>query len=103
MRDYHLTHRVIWMLSLRSVSPQKLTALRFNDDVSFRKAARVAAEAHIPVDAPGHRTLVVQLEHVGLFERANIAFQRELIADVEKVAPKEYGALRKRLFGMPAK
>ena len=91
------------MLGFRSVPTQKLTALRFGDDASFRKAARVAAEEHIPVDAPGHRTLVVQLEHVGLFERAALKFDRELIADPEKVAPKEYGSLRKRLFGLLTK
>lgn len=87
------------MLGLRSVSTQKLTALRFADDASFRKAARIAAEQNIAVDAPGHRTLVVQLEHVALFERAALEFKRELIADPEKVAPKEFRALRKRLFG----
>ena len=66
------------MLGFRSVPTQKLTALRFGDDASFRKAARVAAEEHIPVDAPGHRTLVVQLEHVGLFEKAALKFDRAL-------------------------
>ena len=88
------------MLGLRSVSTQKLTALRFNDDADFRKAARVAAEAKIPVHAPGRRTLIVQLEHVGLFERAALAFNREVIADPEKITTKEYAVMRKRLFGL---
>ena len=88
------------MRGLRDVPTQKLTALRFNDDEVFRKAARIAAEARIPVDAPGRRTLIVQLEHVPLFERAALKFERDQIADPEKLASKEYAASRKRFFGL---
>ena len=87
------------MLGLRNIPVQKLTALRFPDEQSFKRAARIAAEERIPVDAPGYKTLVVQLEHVMLFEKAALKFDREMIADPEKVSNEEYAELRRRTFG----
>jgi hypothetical protein len=91
------------MLGIRSFPTNKLTALRFHDDDSFARAARVAATERIPVDAPGHLTLIVHLDHVPLFERESLKFEREKIRDPEQVPPKEYASLRKRLFGFLSK
>jgi hypothetical protein len=88
------------MLGLRGIPAEKLTALRFRDDETFRRAARIAVEGRIPVDAVGHKTLVVHIEHVMLFEHANLKFDREIVADPEKVPSKEYAALRRQVFGL---
>lgn len=38
----------------------KLIALRFEDETAFRKAARIAINHNLPVDASGNYTLIVR-------------------------------------------
>lgn len=80
------------MLGIGTIAPHKLVALRFADAKIFAKAARVAAQKRIPVDAPGHHTLIVRRSDSRFF--AALRPEKRGVADPEKVPAKELTALR---------
>ena len=75
---------------------EKLTALRFLDSETFRKAARVAAEHNVPAQAPGYDTLIVRKSDKKLFAAKHLKFDEEPVANAEKVDAKELSKLRHR-------
>lgn len=81
------------MLGLKTTERHSLTALRFVDDREFRLAARRAAGAKIPVEAPGNNTLILRLDDVSHFE--GLKFSPVAIAD--KVSDSERASLRRRI------
>ena len=83
------------MFGLRGLKASKLTALRFRDEASFRQAARLAAEHKVPVDAPGHYTLIVRKSDKRLFKMLPLEFEEEPIAEPEVVSGKELSGLRR--------
>jgi hypothetical protein len=44
----------------KKIRPEQLIALKFKDSDTFRQGARIAVERDIPVDAPGHDTLIIK-------------------------------------------
>ena len=80
------------MLGIGSSDPDKLVSLRFADARTFARAARVAAQKRIPVDAPGHHTLIVRKSDSRFF--AALRPKKQGVADPEKVPAKELTALR---------
>ncbi len=83
------------MLSIRTIPSDKLIALRFTNPETFRRAARVAAEHRIPVDAPGHNTLIIQQSDERLFRSARLDFKEKRISNPETVSSKEFARLRR--------
>lgn len=81
------------MFGLKTTERHALAALRFADDKQFRSAARRAAVARIPVDAPGRNTLIVRHADIPQFEGLN--FTVDPIAD--KVSDSERAAIRRRI------
>ena len=83
------------MFGLKTLPASKLAALKFFDELTFRQAARLAAEHKIPVDAPGHYTLIVRKSDKELFKTHRLKFEEEHIAEPEEVSGKELSALRR--------
>ena len=83
------------MFGLKGLKASKLTAVRFPDEPSFRQAARLAAERKVPVDAPGHYTLIVRKSDKKLFKIHPLEFEEEHVADPEEVSGKEPSRLRR--------
>ena len=64
------------MLDLGGIPLKELVALKFSETV-FREAARVAVEQGIPVEAPGHNTLIVRRSDRGMF--SGLGFEEKAI------------------------
>lgn len=85
------------MFGLKSIPTTELVALRFADYTGFREAARLAAEKKLPVEVPGHQTLIVRKSDRALFADKRLKFDEESIANSEAVPAEERSMLR-RLF-----
>ena len=83
------------MLNLKAIPADALTALKFSSEQEFRKAARLAVEKKIPVDAPGYETLIVRKEDTQLFAQHGLKFLAEGVADPQTVSSKELSGLRR--------
>ena len=84
------------MLGLKGIKNYELAALRFADGQAFRAAARLAAGADIPVEAPGRNVLIVRAIDVRLFEGGGLKFQHEDLPETGKVSDAERSSLRRR-------
>ena len=73
------------MLGLKGIRAKKLIALQFADPPTFRRAARLAVEKKIRVDAPGRSTLIVRKLDKHLFEEGRLTFQEWRIAEPDEV------------------
>ncbi|OHA06416.1 MAG: hypothetical protein A2934_03495 [Candidatus Sungbacteria bacterium RIFCSPLOWO2_01_FULL_47_10] len=87
------------MNGLGLVSAKKLIGLEFPDRETFRKAARIAAEKKIPVDAPGRKTLVIKKTDKKYFK--HLLFTERRIAIPEMLSQNELVLLRKKYERLP--
>ena len=85
------------MLGLKGIKNQDLAALRFEDEAAFAMAARVAASADIPVDAPGRNVLIVRSVDEGIFAAHGLKFHREELPETAKISDAERSFLRRRI------
>ena len=88
------------MIGLKGIPAKKLVALQFADPPTFRRAARLAVEKKIRVDAPGRSTLIVRKLDKHLFEEGGLKYQASRIADPEEVDSKTLSRLRFSSFRM---
>ena len=88
------------MIGLKGIPAKKLIALQFADPATFRRAARLAVEKKIRVDAPGRSTLIVRKLDKHLFEEGGLTFQEWRIAGPEEVDSKTLSRLRFSNFRM---
>ncbi len=86
------------MFGLKSIPTTQLVALRFSDYSCFREAARLAAEKKLPVEVPGHQTLIVRKSDRVLFADKHLKFDEEAITNPEAVPPEERSMLRRLFF-----
>jgi hypothetical protein len=83
------------MHGLKGTKNHDLAALHFKDEATFRSAARRAAGADIPVDAPGRNTLIVRTSDTHLF--VDLSPETEPIPETGKISDAERSSLRRRL------
>lgn len=67
-------------------NPKNLTALKFSNPESFRRAARIAVEKNISVDAPGNLTLIIGKKDKKHFVSLN--YKETRVAKKSKDTPK---------------
>ena len=85
------------MNGLRSITAKKLIGLEFPDLKTFRRAAQIAAEKNIPVDAPGWKTLVIKKADKKLFRCLQFIERRITIPEI--ISSTELSLLRKKYRG----
>jgi len=83
------------VFGLKAAERNNLTGLRFANDSEFRRAARIAAAAKMPVDAPGDNTLIVRSQDIREFK--GLSYSPVPIAIADKVCDSERASLRRRI------